>query len=328
MVDEEHRGTGRRVLLAGHLDANVAQPATKAAEHRCGDVHPGAPVLGQYAGHETAAQSGGEPAEQTGGTQHGQRIELALLLVQSDSCPTFFSGVSSQLGSGVNRMRMAHAAEEWHVLVAIGIGMASAQSEAAALREITDRRQLAVSPRRTPDDPSGDDPVPEFELRAQDVLDSQLTRHRGHLQPGRGRGDHNGMALILVGPDKSPCPVKQRTGNVLGEQLVSEFVQFLFGSAHPSPDTLQQKVFEGGLVQGATGGGPKRPENLVGAQLEVAGPMGQECAGRVALDQGPVEVEECRHFRTTRSGLDLLDELIDGRHRCAVNHVHSRPRRQ
>ncbi len=75
-----------------------------------------------------------------------------------------------------------------------------------------------------------------------------------------------------------------------------EFHQVVFGAAHPNPDSLQHQVFERGFVERAAERGTQRAHELVGSEFEITGAVSDESAGRVALDQGSVEVEECREL--------------------------------
>lgn len=85
---------------------------------------------------------------------------------------------------------------------------------------------------------------------------------------------------------------------------------------------MQQQVFERGFVQWTAERGTQRPHELVGSQFEIAGAMSVERAGRVALDQGAVEVKEGSDSPTAGPHLNVLDELIDRDHRrCRTGHL-------
>src|ERR1700722_9884814 len=116
--------------------------------------------------------------------------------------------------------------------------------------------------------------------------------------------------------------MKEPAGDSLGEQLLPEFHQVVFGASHPTPDSLHQKVFERRFSKGTAEHGSHRSHELIGSEVEVAGTVSVERAGRVALNQGSVEVEEGCDLPTPRATLDALDELINGDHRrCRTGHL-------
>ena len=76
---------------------------------------------------------------------------------------------------------------------------------------------------------AGEHTVLRLELRAQDIVDTQFAGHGLHLHVCRGRRDDYGVALVLVGAHQPPCPMEQRTGDFLGEQLLPKFQQLVVG---------------------------------------------------------------------------------------------------
>src|ERR1700678_2454341 len=116
--------------------------------------------------------------------------------------------------------------------------------------------------------------------------------------------------------------MKEPSGDSLGEQLLPELPQVVFGASHPTPDSLHQKVFECLLSKGTAERGSQRSHKLIGSEVEVARTVSVERAGRVALNQGSVEVEEGCALPTPGPSLDALDKLIDGDHRwCRTGHL-------
>src|ERR1700677_122427 len=154
------------------------------------------------------------------------------------------------------------------------------------------------------------------------MVDTQLTGHGLRLHPCRRCRDDNGMTSVLVGAHQLPCPMKERSGNFLGEQLFPELHKVVFGASAPTPDSLQDQVFERHLLEGTAERGTQRSHELVRSEFEFARAVSVERASRVALDQSSVEVEEGGDSPTARSRLDALDELIDRDHRrCCTGHL-------
>src|SRR5271156_4623200 len=116
--------------------------------------------------------------------------------------------------------------------------------------------------------------------------------------------------------------MKERAGDLLGEQLLPELQQVVFAASNPTPDSLHQQVFECLFGKGTAERGSHRSHELIGSEVEVARTVSVERAGRVALNQGSVEVEEGCNPPTPGPPLDALDELIDGDHRrCRTGHL-------
>ena len=167
-----------------------------------------------------------------------------------------------------------------------------------------------------------------LELCAQDMVDTQLAGHWLHLHPCRRCRDDNGVALVLVGAHQPPCPMEERTGDLLGEQLFPELHQLVVGSSHPAPDPLQHQVFERGFVERAAECSEHRADELVGSQFKVARAVRDQGVGRVSLDQGSVEIEERRDLGAAGSCLDVGDDVFDRDHlRCGTGHFPSCLRR-
>src|ERR1700722_1387447 len=110
--------------------------------------------------------------------------------------------------------------------------------------------------------------------------------------------------------------MKEPSGDSLGEQLLPEFQQVVFGASHPTPDSLHQKFFECLFSKGAAEHGSHRSHELIGSEVEVARTVSVERAGRIALNQGSVKVEEGCDPPAPGATLDALDELISGYYRC------------
>src|ERR1700722_15486527 len=110
--------------------------------------------------------------------------------------------------------------------------------------------------------------------------------------------------------------MKEPSGDSLGEQLLPEIHQVVFGASHPTPDSLHQKVFECLFGKRTAEYGSHRSHELIGSEVEVARTVSVERAGRIALNQGSVEVEEGRDPPTPGATLDALDDPINGDHRC------------
>src|SRR5271154_4829958 len=102
--------------------------------------------------------------------------------------------------------------------------------------------------------------------------------------------------------------MKERSGDFLGEQLFPELHKVVFGASYPTPDSLQKKFFECLLGKGTTERGTHRSHELIGSEFEIARAVSVERAGRVALNQRSVEVEECGDSPTAGSRLDAPDE--------------------
>ena len=161
------------------------------------------------------------------------------LVGKPQDLPSTLCGSAGQHRRGVDRVREADTVKQRDILFAIGVRVAVFQRGSFAFGEFLDRGQLAFPPRRTSYYAAGEHAVLGLKLSAQDMVDTQFAGHGLRLHPCRRCRDDNGVAPVLVRAHQSPCPMKERSGDFLGEQLFPELHKVVFGASHPTSDSLQ-----------------------------------------------------------------------------------------
>src|SRR5271166_4108007 len=159
MIDEKHRGTACRVLLADHVEFDVAELTCGAAEQRCGQIHPAPAVVRQYPDRSARANRCGEAAQQRRRPNQRHWMELTSFGPEPHNLPAALTGVSGQGRSGVDGVWEPHRVQHRRILVAVGVRMAVLQRDSFAPGEFTDSSQLAFTPWRAPCYATGDHTV-------------------------------------------------------------------------------------------------------------------------------------------------------------------------
>jgi len=205
---------------------------------------------------------------------------------------------------------MTDRRQERHVLVAVGVRIASAQVDAVGIGEGDHRVRLALPPQRRARGPPGQGAVGgDLHRRAQHVLNPGGPRRRLDLEPGSRRREHHGVPHPLVRPDQLPCLGEQAPGDLLGEQSLAELGELVLRPARPGGETERDEGLEVRFAGHPAQAEHERLRGLDRSYVQVAQPVPVEVARGVAVDDGAVEVEERADRGPGRTGQDVGHSL-------------------
>jgi hypothetical protein len=198
MAEDEHgRPLGPEVVAAGDVEVDAVEPEHEVEPPRGGDVHDLELVSLDQRAHHTGGTDRHDRRRAGQGSDRGTEASVAPTAEADDRPPPTVRD-RGELGSRVDRTRVADEVHEREVLVAVCVEVAAGEIDVPVSRELLHGVRLARSPQDGRVHVAREHAVLHGEPVAQHMVDAEEASNGFHLVARCRRRQHHGVYPALV----------------------------------------------------------------------------------------------------------------------------------